>query len=161
MRSATFSRDGRSRPLPEDSSHSAPRRPRHRFLTSTRGLELNGFATSGLGERGYPWRALGERQHELPTRYVLVPIGYTLGRYCTRERSISFSRLCVVVVLRANGGTIPENPCSRWRGGNRGATVLVLGLLEHLSSSHFVRPETIIWTFGKWTEGGPRHVPKH
>ena len=54
LRSATFRRDGCSRPLPEDSSHTAPRRPRHRFLTSTRGLELNGFATSGLGERGYP-----------------------------------------------------------------------------------------------------------
>ena len=66
---------------------------------------------------------------------MLVPIGYTLGRYCTRERSISFSRLCVVVVLRANGGTIPENLCSRWRGGNRGATVLVLGLLERLKTA--------------------------
>ena len=118
LSSATFRRDGCSRPLPEDSSHTAPRRPRHRFLTSTRGLELNGFATSGLGERGYPWRALGERQHDLPTRYVLVPLGYTLGRYCTRKRSIRFLRVCVVVVLRANGGTTPENLCSRWRGGN-------------------------------------------
>ena len=44
-------------------------------------------------------------------------------------------------------------PLARWQR-NLVATVLVLGLLERLSISPFFRPETIIWTFGKWTEHG-------
>ena len=57
-----------------------------------------------LGRAGLPLARIGRLQHGLPTRYVLVPLGYTLVGSVLMGRAYVPCVYVSYLVLRADGG---------------------------------------------------------